>query len=156
MITKKGCYYCERDEAFQELLFYVCDLRAAKVFFCKDQTLPGRCTIMFKDHYEELFQIPKEERDLFMDDVCLLALTIDELYHPDKINYGIYGDECRHVHYTVCPKYRGKLGWGRPFEMFPEHRVFLTQAEYDEQMQTLRLALDAKLAAAGKENCACT
>lgn len=106
---------------------------------------------MFKDHYEELFQIPKAERDLFLDDVCLLAQTIDALYHPDKINYGIYGDECRHVHFTVCPKYRGKLGWGRPFEMFPEHRVFLMQQEYDAQMQTLRLALEKGLREAGEE-----
>ena len=87
---KKGCYYCERDAAFQELLFELCDLRISKVFLCKDQTLPGRCTIMFDGgHYDELYQIPKAERDLFLDDVCLLAQTIQELFHADKINYAI-------------------------------------------------------------------
>ena len=143
----KGCYYCDRDEGFQELLFEVCDLRASKVFLCKDQTLPGRCTIMYKDHYEEIYEIPKEERDLYMDDVCLLASTIKELFHPDKINYGIYGDECRHVHYTVCPKYRGKLGWGSPFVMFPDpvERIYLTDDEYKERMDILRKALLSKL-----------
>ena len=147
--TQKGCYYCDRDEGFRELLFYVCDLRASKVFLCKDQTLPGRCTIMFKDHYEEIFEIPKAERDLYMDDVCLLAETINELFHPDKINYGIYGDGCRHVHYTVCPKYEGKLGWGAPFIMFPDpkDRVWLTEEEYAQRMDLLRTALQAKLAA---------
>ena len=92
---QNGCYYCDRDEGFQELLFYVCDLKASKVFLCKDQTLPGRCTIMYKDHYEEIFQIPKAERALYMDDVCALAETIKELFGADKINYGIYGDTCR-------------------------------------------------------------
>ncbi len=145
MITEKGCYYCDRDEAFRELLFELCDLRVSKVFYCKDQTLPGRCTIMFKDHYEEIYQIPKEERDLYMDDVCLLAETIKELFHPDKINYGIYGDECRHVHYTVCPKYKGKVGWGQPFIMFPEHRIFLSEEENRQRMDMMREALLSKL-----------
>ena len=141
MITEKGCYYCDRDENFRELLYELCDLKASKVFFCKDQTLPGRCTIMFKDHYEEIYLIPKAERDEYMDDVCALAETINEIYHPDKINYGIYGDNVRHVHFTVCPKYRGKVGWGGPFEMFPEDRVFLSPEEYRTEMERLKVAL---------------
>ncbi len=145
-----GCYYCERDSGFQELLFEVCDLRASKVFLCKDQTLPGRCTIMYKDHYEEIYEIPKQQRDLYMDDVCLLASTIKHLFNPDKINYGIYGDECRHVHYTVCPKYKGKLGWGKPFVLFPDpsERVYLTDEEYEERISILRKELLSAVEAA--------
>ena len=69
MEKQKGCYYCERDRSFQELLFEVCDLKISKVFFCKDQTLPGRCTIMFRNHYEELYEIPRALRNEFMEDV---------------------------------------------------------------------------------------
>ncbi|MBQ6829969.1 MAG: hypothetical protein IJO59_02460 [Clostridia bacterium] len=145
---REGCYYCERDEEFRALLFELCDLRIAKVFLCKDQTLPGRCTIMFNGgHYEEIFDIPKPERDLFMDDVCLLAQTLKELFGADKINYAIYGDNCRHVHYTICPKYEDKLGWGTPFVLFPDPavRVYLTDEEYDERMKLIKTALYAKL-----------
>ena len=146
---KKGCYYCERDAAFQELLFELCDLRISKVFLCKDQTLPGRCTIMFDGgHYDELYQIPKAERDLFLDDVCLLAQTIQELFHADKINYAIYGDEVKHVHFTICPKYRGKIGFGEPFVLFPDPavRIYLKPEEYVSRMQLMRAALQKKLA----------
>lgn len=148
MNFKKGCYYCERDEAFRELLFELCDLRISKVFLCKDQTLPGRCTIMFNGgHYDELYQIPKAERDLFLDDVCLLAQTIQKLFRADKINYAIYGDNVTHVHFTICPKYRGRLGFGGPFVLFPDpsERVYLDPLEYDERMQLLRTALLEKL-----------
>lgn len=148
MKLQKGCYYCDRDEAFQELLFELCDLRISKVFLCKDQTLPGRCTIMFNGgHYEEVFEIPKEQRDMFMDDVCTLAQVISELFGAEKINYGIYGDTCRHVHFTVCPKYKDKLGWGGPFVLFPEPsvRVYLTSDDYKERMQMMRTALKNKL-----------
>lgn len=145
---QEGCYYCERDAAFQELLYELCDLRISKVFLCKDQTLPGRCTIMFNNgHYEEIYDIPKAERDLFMDDVCTLAQTISELFGADKINYAIYGDKCRHVHYTICPKYEDKLGWGTPFVLFPdpEVRVYLSAEEYAERMDMMKKALLAKL-----------
>ena len=138
-----NCFYCDRDEEFKKLLFEVCDLSISKVFLCKDQTLPGRCTIMFKEHYEEIFQIPKEERDLFMNDVCLLAKTISELFNPDKINYGIYGDTCRHVHYTICPKYEGKLGWGTTFVMFPDNKdlVYLSDDELEARIELLKNTL---------------
>ena len=147
-MTKPGCYYCDRDEGFRSLLFELCDLRVSKEFLCKDQTLPGRCTIMYKDHVDELYRIPKEQRDLFMDDVCLLAETIRELFHADKINYAVYGDEVTHVHFTICPKYRGKLGFGKPFVLFPEKEdlVYLTEAEYAERMELIRSTLLDKLA----------
>lgn len=141
-----GCYYCEQDEGFRQLLFKICDLKVSTVFLCQDQTLPGRCTIMFKDHYRELYEIPKKDRDDYMDDVCALAQTIKELFGADKINYGIYGDEVPHVHYTLCPKYKRKLGWGKPFIMFPakEEKIVLTDSKYKEQMDRIERSLKEK------------
>lgn len=142
-----GCYYCDRDAEFRSLLFEVCDLRVSTVFLCKDQTLPGRCTIMYRDHVEELFLIPKKKRDVFVDDVCLLAETLSELFQADKINYAIYGDACRHVHFTLCPKYKDKLGWGRPFVLFPEKQdlVYLADEEVADRMRLLKETLEKKL-----------
>lgn len=146
-MNKPGCYYCDRAEDFRSLLFEICDLRVSKVFLCKDQTLPGRCTIMYRDHVDELYLIPKAERDLFMDDVCLLAQTIRELFGADKINYAIYGDEVSHVHFTLCPKYRGKLGFGGPFVLFPkkEDLVYLTDEAYAGRIALIRSTLLKKL-----------
>ena len=116
------------------------------MFLCKDQTLAGRCTIMFRDHYSELFEIPKAERDEYMDDVCALAWTIKDLFGADKINYAIYGDEVTHVHYTLCPKYKGRLGWGGPFVLFPEEKdkIILTDEQYRERMELIRKAVMKK------------
>lgn len=141
-----GCFYCDRDAEFQAVLYEICDLRAAKVFLCRDQTLPGRCTIMFKEHYDEIYEIPKAERDEFMDDVCALSQTIKELFDADKINYAIYGDNVTHVHYTLCPKFKGKLGWGGPFVMFPDlkDKITLTETEYQERMLLIKQSVQAK------------
>lgn len=140
------CFYCEQEEEFQKVLFKICDLKASSVFLCKDQMLPGRCTIMYKDHYNELYQIPKQDRDEYMDDVCALAETIQELFGADKINYAIYGDEVTHVHYTLCPKYKGKLGWGKPFILFPDEKdkITLTESEYKERMELINRTVKMK------------
>ncbi len=139
MERKQGCYYCEQAEQFQSVLFRLCDLKVSTVFLCRDQTLPGRCTIMFQEHYEELYNIPKALRDEFMDDVCALAQTITQLFGADKINYAIYGDEVRHVHFTLCPKYKDKLGWGKPFVLFPDEKdlVILSEEEKKERIELI-------------------
>ena len=147
MNKKDGCFYCERDETFRSLLFEMGDLRVSKVFLCKDQTLPGRCTIMFEEHFDEIYQIPEERRNTFMGDVCAMAQTLKELFRADKINYAIYGDEVNHVHFTVCPKYKGRLGWGGPFILFPgdDVRVYLTDEEYKERMDLIYKNVRTKL-----------
>ena len=135
-----SCQYCERDERFRPLLFEVCQLSCSTVFLCKDQTLPGRCTIMYQDHCKELYEIPEEKRNAYMQDVCALQETLVELFQPAKLNTAYYGDKCPHVHFTICPKYEDKLGWGGPFVNFPaeEVRVFLTEDQYRQRMDSIR------------------
>ena len=146
MSFQENCFYCERNENFRSLLFEICELPMSKAFLCKDQTLPGRCTIMYKEHCKELYEIPKENRDSFMDDVCALAETIQELFGAEKINWAIYGDEVQHVHFTLCPKYKGKLGWGRPFVLFPDEqdKIILTDEEYRDRMSLIRKTVCGK------------
>ena len=134
------CQYCDRDARFRSLLFEVCTLPSSTVFLCKDQTLPGRCTIMYKEHCSELYEIPENSRNEFMKDVCALQETLVELFRPDKLNTAYYGDKCRHVHFTICPKYEGKLGWGGPFVNFPseEDKVYLPDEEYMQRMDKIR------------------
>lgn len=136
----QSCQYCQRPERFRSLLFEVCTLPCSTVFLCKDQTLPGRCTIMYKDHCAELCEIPEKERNEYIKDVCTLQETLMELYRPAKLNTAYYGDKCPHVHFTICPKYEDKLGWGGPFVNFPpeEHKVTLTPEQYQSAIENIR------------------
>ena len=69
-----------------------------------------------------------------------LREVLDELYHPDKINYATYGDGMPHVHVHIVPKYKGGVSWGQPFsDSLP--KVLLTDAEYDAMIADLRAKL---------------
>ena len=72
--------------------------------------------------------------------IGLATGMVDELYHPDKINYATYGDGMPHVHVHIVPKYKGGVSWGQPFsDSLP--KVLLTDAEYDAMIADLRAKL---------------
>ncbi len=91
----------------------------------------------YKDHVSEIVDISREERSLFMEDVARAAQAIHRAFHPDKLNYGAYGDTGCHLHMHLCPKYRDGDEWGGVFQMNPG-KVYLTDAEYEEMIRRIR------------------
>ena len=127
----KGCFYCDHGPDFQDMFYYVCDLKISSVFLAKDQTYRGRSSCMFKPaHYDELYEIPPEQMHEFMDDVAAVAETLKELYQAKKINYAVYGDVVSHFHFNLVPKYPDSPGFGGPFELNPKEKVLLSEEEY--------------------------
>lgn len=94
----------------------------------------------YKDHVSEMVSISKEERDLFMDDVCKAANALHKAFAPKKVNYGAYGDTGCHLHMHLVPKYEGGDEWGGTFQMNPD-KVYLTGEEYAEMIEKIKAAL---------------
>ena len=81
-----------------------------------------------------------EERSAFFADVNRVAKALHAAFHPDKINYGAYGDTSGHMHFHLVPKYKDQAEWASTFAMNPE-KVFLTQPEYDEIIEKIKANL---------------
>jgi diadenosine tetraphosphate (Ap4A) HIT family hydrolase len=96
--------------------------------------------VAYKDHVSELVDISDEERNLFFADVATAAKAIHKVFHPDKVNYGAYGDGGCHLHFHLVPKYKDEYEWGTPFAMNPGLKK-LTDAEYDEMIAKIKAAL---------------
>ena len=108
------CFYCEKDnEKRKALMLDVCELPYSIVYLFRDQKNKGRCVVAFKGHKTEYFQLTPEENAGYFADVAKVAKVLDELYHPDKINYATYGDGMPHVHVHIVPKYKGGVSWSR-------------------------------------------
>ena len=67
----------------------------------------------YKDHVSELTDISDEERSAFFADVARASRAIHAAFHPDKVNYGAYGDTGCHLHFHLVPKYKDAYEWGR-------------------------------------------
>ena len=113
------CAYCARGELLDAFGVYICDLSVSTLFLFKEQSHPGRCIVAYKDHVSELVDISDENRNAFFADVARAARAIHAAFHPDKVNYGAYGDTGHHLHIHLVPKYRDGFEWGGVFAMDP-------------------------------------
>lgn len=138
-----NCAYCMREEK-SELLnafgIFIAELDVSSLILFKEQSHPGRCIVAYKDHVGELVELTPEDRNAFFADVARAAKAIHTVFHPDKVNYGAYGDTGRHLHFHLVPKYRDQFEWGGTFQMDPKQTT-LSPAEYDEMIQKIRAAL---------------
>lgn len=136
----QNCGYCMKDGHLDPFGIYICDLDASVLVLFKEQSHPGRCIVAYKDHVGEMVELSDEERNAFFADVNRVAKALHAAFHPDKINYGAYGDTGRHMHFHLVPKYKDQAEWGGIFQMDPK-QVYLTDGEYAEMIAKIKANL---------------
>lgn len=140
-MSDQACFYCVKDQRLSDLMIEICELTASTLYLFKEQTYRGRCIVAYKGHVNELFELPAEERNLFMADVAKAATAIKKAFGPNKINYGVYSDKLPHLHFHLVPKYQDGPSWGSTFAMMPEDKVLLQEAEYNQLIQLIKESL---------------
>lgn len=136
----QNCGYCQGGELLAKFGIKICDLTVSQLILFKEQSKRGRCIVAYKDHVSEIVNISDEERDLFFADVNRAAKAIHAAFHPDKLNYGAYGDTGCHLHMHLVPKYKDGDEWGGVFQMNPD-KVYLGEAEYDDMIEKIKANL---------------
>jgi diadenosine tetraphosphate (Ap4A) HIT family hydrolase len=120
----------------------ICELDASILYLFKEQTYRGRCVVAYKkEHKNEIFQLSEQGLTLFMKDVARVASAVNKAFQPAKINYGAYGDKMPHIHFHIVPKYENAPKWGGTFDMMPEEKVFLSDEEYAEVINKIKVKL---------------
>ena len=133
----QNCGYCMKNELLDPFGIFICELDASVVVLFKEQSHPGRCIVAFKDHKSELTELTDDERNAFFADVSRVAKAIHAIFHPNKINYGAFGDSSGHMHFHLVPKYKDGLNWGEPFDDSLPKKL-LSDGEYEEMIEQLR------------------
>ena len=64
-----------------------------------------------------------------------------EIFNPDKVNYGAYGDTGHHLHFHLVPKYKDDFEWNGVFLMNPGLKI-ASDAECEEIAKKLRAAMN--------------
>ncbi len=112
-----NCAYCAKGDLVNAFAYEICELPASTVYVFRDQTHPGRCVVASKHHVSEMTDLSKEDREAFIEDVNTVSKAIHAVYHPAKVNYGMFGDTGHHLHCHLVPKYKDKEEWGGTFVM---------------------------------------
>ena len=131
-MSNEACAYCDEGAALDAFGIKIFELPASKLVLFKEQSHKGRVIVASKHHVSEIVELSEADRNAFFDDVNRVAKALHATFHPDKVNYGAYGDTGHHLHFHLVPKYKDdEFEWGGTFAMNPD-RVHLTDAEYDE------------------------
>ena len=139
-MENQNCAYCMREkkpELMDAFGIFICKLAVSDLILFKEQSHPGRCIVAYQDHVSELVDLSDEKRNAFFADVARAARAIHEAFHPDKINYGAYGDTMQHLHFHLVPKYKDQVEWGSVFQMNPE-QVCLSRLEYGVMIEKIK------------------
>ena len=132
-----NCGYCVHGEPLAAFGIHICDLSVSSLFLFKEQSHPGRCIVAYKDHVSELVDLTDAERDAYFADISRAAKAIHAAFHPNKINYGAYGDGGCHLHFHLVPKYKDGFEWATVFQMNPG-KVYLSEEEYGRMIETIK------------------
>ncbi len=134
------CLYCSHLPILDELMIKIIDLEVSTLYLFKEQSHPGRCNVVYKDHGVEFHELSEEERNLFMKDVARAARAIQKSFNPEKINYGAFSDKLSHLHMHIVPKYIDGYNYGGVIEMNPQKK-YLSESEYNETINNIKLHL---------------
>ncbi|MBT1177432.1 HIT family protein [Bifidobacterium callimiconis] len=131
-MSNEACAYCDEGAALDAFGIKIYELPASKLVLFKEQSHKGRVIVASKHHVSEIVELSEADRNAFFADVDRVAKALHATFHPDKVNYGAYGDTGHHLHFHLVPKYKDdEFEWGGTFAMNPD-RVHLSDAEYDE------------------------
>lgn len=135
-----NCAYCMEGELLAQFGIKICELEAGILYLFKEQSHPGRVIVATKRHLNDIVDMTDEERTAFFGDVAHVSAALQKVFHPDKVNYGMYNDKGGHFHVHMVPKYKDQYEWGTVFEMNPG-KTLLSDAEYDELIAKIKAAL---------------
>ena len=140
MEETRNCSYCSEGDLLDAFGIKIGELPMSKVILFKEQSHCGRVIVACKKHVDDITGLSQVERAQFMEDVNHTAEVLHELFHPDKINFGAYGDTMHHLHVHLVPKYRDGFEWGSVFAMNPGRKT-LTRQQYDELIALIQSRL---------------
>jgi diadenosine tetraphosphate (Ap4A) HIT family hydrolase len=104
-----------------------------------NQTKPGYCLVILKEHRAELDDLSAAELAGFWTDVARVAGAIRSVVHPVKLDYLVMGHRVPHLHCHLYPHFEDDDPFANPDISAGSLR--LEPAETRERLKQLRVAL---------------
>lgn len=142
------CEFCREKFADTVLKEY----RHWQVQLFLNQYYLGRTLIKLKRHAVDLNELEEEERQELFDKVLPeVEEALDQLFEPDLYNQATLGNDCRHFHLHLIPRYSEERSfqgvvfrdenWNSHYKPYPEdHKI--SQKTFDNLKKKMSNRLD--------------
>ena len=136
------CLLCEeiREEFRKDNPYWIADLRVSTAFVARNQICRGYVILVYnKSHATELYELGREDRIAFMDDLVDIAGAIDRTYAVHKMNYELLGNLVPHLHWHIIPRRKSdSIDLAQPVLGKDYAQVRLSPEEYAEIIAEIR------------------
>ena len=144
LVRGDNCPLCAEVKSTQpvnEFGYTVTDLSFSRLRLCTNQYIKGYCVLICHKHVREPYELPRDERDMFFEDMMRAGLALEYVFKSDKMNFQILGNAVPHLHAHIEPRYLGDPAPHRPIHS-GEKTVLLKPEEYQDLIKQIRSALD--------------
>ncbi len=97
-----------RDTAF------VVRLELCQVLLSKDSQYPWCILVPEREGVEEIHQLSEPDRQLLMEESCMLAELMTNLFAPDKMNVAALGNVVPQLHVHHVARFKTDVAWPAP------------------------------------------
>ena len=122
---------------------FIARFKTSTAILCDNQICRGYTILVYnKSHATELFQLTKEDRAAYMEDLNTVAEAIYDAYHPFKMNYELLGNVVPHLHWHIIPRRESDSIelhwpiWGKDYK-----KLKLSDDEYRDIVNEIRARL---------------
>jgi diadenosine tetraphosphate (Ap4A) HIT family hydrolase len=142
-MDEKKCPFCNHEPVWSDHVL-IKELKHSSVHASMKAQgrLWGKCVVLCKKHYIELYELPPNEMSGFMTDVQKTAKALKEVSGAVKINLELHGNTIPHLHIHLFPRYLDDLYTGKAIDYNnTEPSPYESKAEYDYFIEQMRLKL---------------
>lgn len=143
LVRGEGCPACAEvvsSEPRNEQGFFVTDLDFSRLRLASNQFVTGYCVLICHRHVREPYELSKQERSFFFEDMMRVGRALERVFNPVKMNFNILGNAVPHLHTHILPRYYGDPAPSHPIDPNAD-QVVLTPEEYQQRIDLIRSAL---------------
>lgn len=115
--------------------------RLTVAFLHDDQFFPGWTLLVLKRHAQELFELPRDDRNQLMEEISTMAETLAEVFQAVKINYALLGNQLPHIHWHLIPRLAGDPALQDPVWSIPHEPRRLAHELLQERIDRIAAAV---------------
>ena len=143
LVRGENCPLCAAvaaDEPEDEHGITMADLPYSRVRLARNQYVQGYTVVIANRHVREPYELGRQERIGFFDDVMRVGQALETVFQPVKMNFQLLGNSVPHLHCHMVPRYHGDPAPGWPIDPYAE-TVELEPDEYPERVDAIARAL---------------
>ena len=143
------CLICDRIEKIKNGTnpYFVKELKMGYVVIGDIQHFRGYTLFLCKEHKTELFQLNRDEKINFLEEMSIVAEAVSKAFGAEKMNYELLGNGDSHIHWHLFPRVSGDLeGYGNngrgPVWWYPIEKMYNdANCPTDEELSEMKISL---------------